>query len=249
MTVALTVNMWHKTTKLEALLDCGATHNFIDPRTIKTLAMGTNQLKQPLLVHNVDGTINQGGTITSYCNLWVRRGTHVEKMGFYVANLGRDRLILGYPWFQKFNPQFNWKANTLEGEEVEVDTAGYRTKLVTKLRAVESTQDSAELEKKAILEQIPMAYQQYWEVFSERASYRFPPEREEDHAIILKEGAPDKIDCKIYRQTTEELEATRQFITESLTKGYITDSKSPYASALFYRRRMGNFDPSWIIVY
>ena len=31
MTISLTVNMWHKTTQLEALLDCGATHNFIDP--------------------------------------------------------------------------------------------------------------------------------------------------------------------------------------------------------------------------
>ena len=80
-------------------------------------------------------------------------------------------------------------------------------------------------------------YHKYWEVFSERALYRFPPAREEDHAIILKDGAPDKIDCKIYWQTAEELEATHQFITESLAKGYITDSKSPYASALFYRKK------------
>ena len=237
ITIPLTVNMWHKTTKIEALLDCGATHNFIDPHTIKSLAMGTNPLKQPLMVHNVDGTINQGGTISQYCNLWVRRGKHVEKLGFYVANLGRDRLILGYPWFTKFNPSFNWKDNVLEGEEVEVDTAGYRTKIATTLRAAKTTSESAEIEKKAILDQIPTVYHQYWEVFSERASYQFPPEREEDHAIVLKEGAPDKIDCKIYRQTAEELEATHQFITESLAKGYITDSKSPYASALFYRKK------------
>ena len=58
MTIPLAVSMWHKTTKTEALLDCGATHNFIDPRAIRTLSMGTNSLKQPLLVHNVDGTIN-----------------------------------------------------------------------------------------------------------------------------------------------------------------------------------------------
>ena len=229
--------MWHKTTNIEALLDCGATHNFIDPRTIKSLAMGTNLLKQPLIVHNVDGTVNKGGTINSYCNLWVRRGTHVEKMGFYVANLGQDRLILGYPWFQKFNPQFNWKTNVLEGEELEIDTAGYRTKIASTLRAVETTQESMEVERKTILEQIPAVYHQYWEVFSEQASYRFPPEWEEDHAIVLKEGAPNKIDCKIYQQTAEELEATHQFITESLAKGYITDSKSPYASALFYRKK------------
>ena len=35
----------------------------------------------------------------------------------------------------------------------------------------------------------------------------------------------------------EELEATRKFIEESLAKGYITDSKSPYAAALFYRKK------------
>ena len=120
---------------------------------------------------------------------------------------------------------------------MEIDTAGYRTKIATTLRTADVTSESAETERKAILDQIPPVYQQYWEVFSKRASYRFPPEREEDHAIVLKEGAPDKIDCKIYRQTAEELEATRQFITESLAKGYITDSKSPYASALFYRKK------------
>ena len=133
MTVSLTVNMWHKMTNLEALMDCGATHNFIDPRTIKTLAMGTNLLKQPLIVHNIDGTINQGGTITHYCNLWVQRGTQVEKLGFYVANLGWDCLILGYPWFKKFNPNFNWNTNTLEGDTVEIDTARYRTKITSSL--------------------------------------------------------------------------------------------------------------------
>ena len=236
MTISLTVNMWHRTTKLEALLDCGATHNFINPRTIKTLAMGTNLLERPLLVRNVDRTINQGSTITSYCNLWVQRGTQVEKLGFYIANLGRDRLILGYPWFKKFNPEFNWRNNTLERDTVEIDTAGYRTKISSTLRVVDLTQESVEREKETILNQIPAAYHQYWKVFSEQASYQFPPKRE-DHTIILKEGAPDKINCKIYRQTAEELEATRQFITESLAKGYITDSKSPYASALFYRKK------------
>ena len=90
MTIPLTVNMWHKMTQTEALLDCGATHNFIDPRAIKTLSMGTNPLRQPLLVHNVDSTINRDGTITHYCNLWIQRGKQVEKQGFYVTNLGRD---------------------------------------------------------------------------------------------------------------------------------------------------------------
>ena len=174
MTISLTVNMWHKTTKLEALLDCGTTHNFIDPRIIKTLAMGTNSLKQPLTVHNVDGTVNQGGTITHYCNLWVQRGAQVEKLGFYVVNLGQDHLILGYPWFKKFNPNFNWDANTLEGDTVEIDTAGYQHKITTSLCATVLTTGDKDVDRRTIQSQILVAYHKYWEVFSEQASYRFP---------------------------------------------------------------------------
>jgi hypothetical protein len=64
MTISMTVNMWHKTTTIEALLDSGATHNFIDPRTISSLNMGTCLLTQPHIVWNVDRTINQDGSIT-----------------------------------------------------------------------------------------------------------------------------------------------------------------------------------------
>ena len=232
MTIPLTVNMWHKTTQTKALLDCGATHNFIDPRAIKMLSMGTNPLRQPLIVHNVDGTI------THYCNLWVRRGKQVEKLGFHMANLGWDQMILSYPWFQKFNPHFDWNTHTLKG-----DTVGYRTKLVTSLRVTTLTETDKEEDRKAIQSQIPEAYHKYWEVFSEQASYHYLPKREEAHAIVLKEGAPDRINCKVYHQTEEELEATCKFIEESLAKGYIVNSKLPYATALFYRKKSGQLHP------
>jgi hypothetical protein len=149
-------------------------------------------------------------------------------MGFYVTNLGRDRLILGHEWFRTFNPQINWKRNALLGEEVVIETTGYLNKL-RQVQAVTIADD-----KEATQQLIPEAYRSYWKVFSEEQAKRFPPEREEDHAITLKKGAPAKLDCKIYRQMEEELEATRTFIQESLEKGYIVDSKSPYAAALFY---------------
>ena len=107
----------------------------------------------------------------------------------------------------------------------------------TSLHATVLTTGDKDVDRRTIQSQILVAYHKYWEVFSEQASYRFPPAQEEDHAIVLKVGAPDKINCKIYCQMSDELEATHQFIMESLVKGYITDSKSPYASALFYRKK------------
>lgn len=99
--------MLHKMTKTSTLLDCRALHNFIDPHTITSLSMCTHYLCTLLMVNNMDGTANQGGTITQYCNLWIQQGPQIEKLGFYIANLGRDHIILGYPWFQKFNPTFD----------------------------------------------------------------------------------------------------------------------------------------------
>ena len=146
-------------------------------------------------------------------------------------------MILDYPWYQKFNPHFNWNMHTLKGDTIKIDTAGYQTKLATSLQATVLTKTDEEEDRKAVQSQIPEAYHKYWEVFSEQASYCHPPKWEEDHAITLKEGVPDKIDCKIYQQTEEELEATHKFIEESLAKGYIVDLKSPYATALFYRKK------------
>jgi hypothetical protein len=91
--------------------------------------------------------------------------------------------------------------------------------------------------KPSIDPSIPEEYHRHWEVFDEIAAKRFPPARNEDHVITLKDGAPDVLDCKIYRQTAAEEEATQTFIKEHLDKGYITPSNSPYTSPLFYRKK------------
>jgi hypothetical protein len=52
------------------------------------------------------------------------------------------------------------------------------------------------------------------------------------------------LDCKIYHQTEEELKVTQEFIDNSLAKGYIRESKSPYASPMFYQAKQdGKLQP------
>lgn len=82
---------------------------------------------------------------------------------------------------------------------------------------------------------IPEYYCRHTIVFNEEAAQHFPPAREEDHPITLKPDAPSSIDCKVYAQTKEEAEATREFIEDHLRKGYIVESNSPYVSPFFYR--------------
>jgi hypothetical protein len=189
----------------------------------------------------VDGTINKEGSITEYCNLWVQQGEQTIKMGFYIANLGRDHIILGHPWFKAFNPTINWATNQLTGPDMCIQTAGYHTKQRSSLCNIILKPPANQV---ATQQLIPPQYHHHWLVFSEQAAQRFPPSRVDDHAIVLKLGAPDSLDCKIYCQTEEELKVTREFIDDSLAKGYIRESKSPYASPMFYHAKQdGKLQP------
>ncbi len=239
ITVPIDLCMWHRKTKVEALLNCGATENFIDARTLEKLGMGTRLLQHPRMVQNVDGTENQAGTITKYCNLYVRKGQEKKKQRFFVANLGRDHLILGHPWFQAFNPQINWTKNELEGEDIIIETAGYQSKrpMLQIDNIMQQWAERAAQNKPTQTPEIPEEYQRHATVFSEKAAQRFPPAREEDHVITLKPGAPTTLNCKVYPLTLGESEAMKEFLREHLEKGYIVESNSPYASSFFFRKK------------
>ena len=92
-----------------ALLDSGASENFLDKKVWKSLGIGRVRLERPIPVHNVDGTENRNGEIRHYCWLRVRLKGRNEKMKFYLTNLGKDRFILGYPFLWEFNPRIDWK--------------------------------------------------------------------------------------------------------------------------------------------
>ncbi len=48
----------HQMTDDEALLDSGATENFLDEQVQKSLKIGHFQLKRPLTINNINGTKN-----------------------------------------------------------------------------------------------------------------------------------------------------------------------------------------------
>ena len=71
-----------------ALVDSGATKNFIDFHTITKPRLGTQKLLNPRMVYNVDQSINQNGMITHWYNLYVTKGNQKAWQQFYIMNLG-----------------------------------------------------------------------------------------------------------------------------------------------------------------
>src|ERR1700747_2958801 len=52
-----------------ALIDSGATGNFIDGKMVQCLGLRTKTLDIPRMLINLDGTENRSGQVSKYCNL------------------------------------------------------------------------------------------------------------------------------------------------------------------------------------
>jgi len=85
----------HEGVAVKALLDSGATGLFMDITFAREKRFKIEKLKNPLLVKNVDGTLNIGEAIMHQveCNIFLKG--HVERVRMDICNLGKTEVILG----------------------------------------------------------------------------------------------------------------------------------------------------------
>ena len=70
-------------------------------------------MEHPIEVFNVDGTPNKRGTITKYTRLDLTINGRTQPHNLFVTGLGKQKIILGYPWFKQNNPEIDWEKGTL----------------------------------------------------------------------------------------------------------------------------------------
>ncbi len=104
----------HATAEREVLINSGATDNFISEKVLQRLKIGYLLVETPIKIWNIDGTHNQNGAITHFTDLQVQTGTETKILRFLITNLGKDEVILGYPWLTAFEPIIHWKDATLD---------------------------------------------------------------------------------------------------------------------------------------
>ncbi len=244
---------------IKALVDSGATDCFMSENFIRRMKLGKRPLQKPRKIWNIDNTANQAGEITHYITLDIQTGGIQKTIQFLITNIGNEDIILGYPWMAAFEPQFTWKNGVINEKELPVilwsvnpfipgkDPIIARAKEMEhegRLAATTSTELAIQAQQYTKKVEVPTEYQQFAKVFSEQESKRFPPKRAWDHAIEFKKDAPDAVDCKVYPMNRIEDEAVQKFLHDELEKGYIRESKSPYASSFFFvRKKDGKLRP------
>ena len=98
-----------KTVETFALIDSGAGGKFIDQNYVRRLGIKTQELEQPLIARNVDGTPNKKGKITSFVTLVLIINGRTKRTRLLVTGLGNQKIILGFPWLREQNPIINWQ--------------------------------------------------------------------------------------------------------------------------------------------
>ena len=165
---------------------------------------------------------------------------------FVTADTG-EPMILGLPWLQRQNPDVDWvhlscawrnlhpsQAPSRDHEEVTLEslTENLRSLGLHQVMQVrlELLKDS---EMEAIPIQIPGAYSDLAEVFSEVEASTLPPHRDEDHVIDLEAGKVPPFG-PIYSLSAKELQVLRDYLDENLVNGFIRPSRSSAGAPVLF---------------
>jgi len=201
----------HKGITVKALLDSRATGLFMDMTFAREKGFRMEQMKNPLLVKNVDGTVNVGGAITHQveCNMFFKG--HVERVRIDVCNLEKTEVILGIPWLVAHNPEIGWEKGEVKMTRCPPICGKRKQKEKKKeVKKIEKDEDKETLGKL-----VPKRFWKWKKVFGKKELERMPVRKVWDHTIELKEGfLPKK--GKVYLLLREEREEVQAFVEDQL---------------------------------
>ena len=108
------IRLWYRarTVTTTALIDCGATGNFINPSFVSCLLLPSRAIL-PLQAFNVDGTVNKQGWITAATTIHCQATNFKDDLTLMIVDLGCAQVVLGMPWLMKHNPHIDWEKKTM----------------------------------------------------------------------------------------------------------------------------------------
>ena len=173
MTLRVFMHSRSKRAETVALLDSGATENFINISYARKLNLPIQRLTQERRLFNVDGTPNKAGTLKYYTDIVTRTGTKHTRLRYFLTDLGDNQVILGYPWFASAQPRIDWAKGWIDYQQLPIvlrtDDA-QKAIFATRVKGRKAIIRQAKVD-----ERIPHPYRMFANVFSDQESKKFPP--------------------------------------------------------------------------
>jgi predicted aspartyl protease len=116
MLLPVAIGMKKQTVETQALLDCGASGEFMDSEFVKLHNIPLIKLNKPQITRNTDRTQNEQGVVTHKAIINLGVNGKEDPTTFFITGLGKDNVILGLTWLRKHNLIMNWKEGTLKDQ-------------------------------------------------------------------------------------------------------------------------------------
>ena len=99
--------------KINAIIDSGATEDFIDKEVCKKHQITMTPTENPREIYLADGNPSDMGPVTHIAKVPMTIGNHEELATLQVANLENHKVILGRPWLKEHNSKIDWERNKI----------------------------------------------------------------------------------------------------------------------------------------
>jgi len=96
-------------TTINAMIDSGATEDFINQEFCKKYNIKAKKAKDLSEIYLVDGDPSSMGPVTYTARIPMDIGHHRELATFQVASLQNHEAILGMPWLRNHNCRIDWE--------------------------------------------------------------------------------------------------------------------------------------------
>jgi hypothetical protein len=117
--ISVPINICSSKQTVETLIDSGTGGMFIDQNLAKNFEI--NYLDKLVKAYNVDRMENKRGIISSHANLEFKLGDQKFNKWFYVTGLGKQKIILWFPWLHKYNLIIDWKKGEITWKPFRID--------------------------------------------------------------------------------------------------------------------------------
>ena len=97
-----------------ALVDSGASENFIDKAYAEASGIPMQQKTTPRRVLTVDRSEVTGGPVTHDAQIHLTINHHKEDIRLHCITIGNAPIILGLPWLKLHGPVIGWKNHTVK---------------------------------------------------------------------------------------------------------------------------------------
>jgi len=98
------------------------------------------------------------------------------------------------------------------------------------------TVEETELVREQIKEKLPREYYNLINIFDRSEANKLPPYRPSDHKIELN-GQSSPPQSRAYKMSPFKLLKVKEYLTENLSKGFITPSKAAYSSSVLFAQK------------